>query len=105
MAGNAPEHRVARLHGFRGQHLQAAAPAGTLASTHFDEMPLPWQIGLGSVAAMRALFEGQAGFFLPRVPAPPLASRLGCGELVRHRAFARCAEADGLVDLDRRNGE
>jgi NTE family protein len=80
MAGTAPEHRVARLHELRGQHLQAAAPAGTLASTHFDEMPLPWQIGLGSVAAMRALFEGQAGFFLPRVPPPPFAPwRRGSG--------------------------
>ena len=102
IAGNAPEHRVAKLREFWNTICKPPFLPAPLASPQFDDLPwpLPLQNGLSGMAALRAMFEGQAGFFLPRVPAPPFApwrSGPGRGQLVRHRAAAQHAGAAGRL--------
>ncbi|WP_116136870.1 patatin-like phospholipase family protein [Trinickia diaoshuihuensis] len=73
IAGNAPEHRVARLKEFWNTVCQPAygfslPPA--LEQVFFDS-PAPVRTAFTTMQAFSALVDGQRGFFVPRVP-PPL---------------------------------
>lgn len=106
IAGNAPEHRVARLREFWNTICRPPYFPAPLASPQFDDMPwpLPLQNGLSGWAALRALFEGQAGFFLPRVPAPPFAPwRSGPGVASWYDTAPLRSTLERLVDFDRLN--
>jgi NTE family protein len=60
IAGNAPEHRVARLRQFWEQ---VSSP-----SANWLDLPLDiWHDGMRRTAAMAALMFGQPGFFRPNV--------------------------------------
>lgn len=79
IAGNPPEHRVARLRAF-WEHISRqpwwpplAQPAGPLAAG----LPDGWRQWLTQLEATRALAEGQNGFFMPRFPWPPVWPGLG----------------------------
>jgi len=106
IAGNAPEQRVTRLHEFWNTICRPPYLPAPLASPQFDDMPwpLPLQNGLSGWAALRALFEGQAGFFLPRVPAPPFAPwRSGPGVASWYDTAPLRSTLERLVDFDRLN--
>lgn len=106
IAGNAPEDRVAKLHDFWNSICQPPWLPAPLALTPFDDAPwpLPLHNGLSGLAAMRALFEGQAGFFLPRAPAPPLAPwRRGPGVASWYDTAPLRSTLERLVDFDRLN--
>jgi NTE family protein len=106
IAGNAPEHRVAKLHDFWDSICQPPWLPAPLALSPFDDVPwpLPLHNGLSGLAAMRALLEGQAGFFLPRVPSPPLAPwRRGPGVASWYDTAPLRSTLERLVDFDRLN--
>jgi NTE family protein len=66
IAGNAPERRAERLREFWETICRQPLLPAALA---FDASawPLLWQNGISGLAAWRALTEGQAGFFQPRL--------------------------------------
>jgi NTE family protein len=71
IAGNAPEHRVARLREFwahicRQPWLPSLFPYETIADSA-QHWPDPLRIWFDGIEAARALVEGQRGFFSPRV--------------------------------------
>lgn len=106
IAGNAPEHRVAKLHEFWDSICKPPHLPAPLDTVQFDDLPwpLPMQNGLSSMAAMRALIEGQAGFFLPRMPAPPFAPwRRGPGVASWYDTAPLRSTLERLVDFDRLN--
>ena len=104
IAGNAPEHRVAKLREFWKTICKPPFLPAPLASPAFDELPEPLRHGLSGVAAMRALVEGQAGFFLPRMPIPPLAPwRRGPHLASWYDTGPLRSTLERLVDFDRIN--
>ncbi|MDE2308667.1 MAG: patatin-like phospholipase family protein [Xanthomonadaceae bacterium] len=106
IAGNAPAHRVAKLREFWDTICKPPFMPAPLASPQFDDLPwpLPLRHGLSGVAAMRAMFEGQAGFFLPRVPAPPFAPwRAGPVMASWYDTTPLRSTLERLVDFDRVN--
>lgn len=104
IAGNAPEHRVAKLREFWKTICQPPFLPAPFAAPAFDDVPEPLQHGLSGMAAMRALFEGQAGFFLPRIPAPPLAPwRRGPDVASWYDTGPLRSTLERLVDFDRIN--
>ena len=106
IAGNPPQDRVARLRTFweticRPPFLPAP---WALPAIEGFAWPLAWQHGASGTAAMRALFEGQAGFFLPRIPPPPLAPwRRGPDRASWYDTAPLRATLERLVDFDRIN--
>ncbi|AND70515.1 hypothetical protein ATSB10_30610 [Dyella thiooxydans] len=106
IAGNAPEHRVAKLREFWKTICKPPFLPAPLAAPEFDDLPwpLPLQHGLSGMAAMRALLEGQAGFFLPRMPIPPLAPwRRGPHLASWYDTGPLRSTLERLVDFDRIN--
>lgn len=73
VAGNAPEHRLDRLREFWETICQPNTPfmalPAPLEQSIFDMSDATRQF-LGHMNAGRAIFDGQNGFFQPRVPAP-----------------------------------
>ena len=106
IAGNPPKERVAKLHAFwdticRPPFLPAPLSLPPLEGASW---PLAVQLGMSGIAALRALFEGQAGFFLPRVPAPPFAPwRRGPGMASWYDTAPLRSTLERLVDFDRIN--
>jgi NTE family protein len=80
IAGNAPEHRVAQLDAFWShicrQPWSPLLPVGSLAA-QADHWPVAWRRWWSSIESSRALLEGQNGFFVPRLPPPPVWPELG----------------------------
>ena len=106
IAGNPPEARVAKLRAFWDAICQPPFLSAPLAVSPFEGMswPLAVQNGLSGVAALRTMFEGQAGFFLPRLPAPPFAPwRHGPGTASWYDTAPLRATLERLVDFDRLN--
>lgn len=106
IAGNPPPQRVARLREFWSTICRPPFFPAPLASPQFDELPWPQplQHGLSGLAAWRAMFEGQAGFFLPRVPAPPFAPwRAGPGMASWYDTGPLRSTLERLIDFDRIN--
>ena len=92
IAGNAPEHRVQRLHSFWEEittpTMWASAPAGPLAA---------WQ---HRASALTALMFGQPGFFTPRPPQDWFSANR-CVSYYKTSALKGTLER--LVDFDRIN--
>ena len=65
IAGNAPERRVERLREFWESICKPPVWPALFAEPYFDTIGWPMQTGLSGLAAWRAMFEGQAGFFQP----------------------------------------
>jgi len=106
IAGNPPEERVAKLRTFWDTICQPPFPSAPLAAPPLDGLswPLAVQNGLSGMAALRTLFEGQAGFFLPRLPAPPFAPwRRGPATASWYDTAPLRATLERLVDFDRLN--
>lgn len=100
IAGNAPERRVERLRGF----WETVCRPGPLAWLGELWATVPGLRGWAStLAAGRALIEGQPGFFKPRVP-PPLPGVDGePGRMSFYDTSELAPLLDRLVDWDRVN--
>ncbi|WP_449426905.1 DUF3734 domain-containing protein [Rhodanobacter umsongensis] len=101
IAGNAPERRVERLREFWETICRPPLLPGALA---FDATgwPLLWQSGIGGHAAWRALTEGQAGFFRPRL-APLLPWHTSPASASWYDTAPLRATLERLADFDRIN--
>ncbi|KRF00525.1 hypothetical protein ASG87_12570 [Frateuria sp. Soil773] len=101
IAGNAPEHRVERLREFWET---ICKPPLLPASLAFDAAawPLLWQNGFSGLAAWRALTEGQAGFFQPRL-APLLPWHASPATASWYDTAPLRATLERLADFDRIN--
>jgi NTE family protein len=105
IAGNEPAQRVDRLREFWNT---VAAPPVLPATA-------PWwanaadlggpvaRTALGWFEASRAVFEGQRGFFVPRVPSPAFAAQAEPGALSYYDTGPLAATLERLVDFDRIN--
>jgi len=110
IAGNAAEKRVERLREFwqtvtappllpaTPASWQAAAAHG-LGSAGFARTALGW------IEASRALFEGQRGFFTPRVPSPLFSLDAAPEALSHYDTAPLAATLERLVDFDRLNAK
>jgi NTE family protein len=105
IAGNPPERRVARLREFWNTICRPPLLPAPLASPVFDNLgwPLPVQHGLSGLAAWRALLEGQAGFFHPRVPSPLLPWLRGPAVASWYDTAPLRRTLERLADFDRIN--
>ncbi len=106
IAGNAPARRVERLREFWETICRPPLLPATPVPPGFDAVawPTPWLNGLSGLAAWRALTEGQAGFFRPRLP-PPLAGPLAAtpDRVSWYDTAPLRATLERLVDFDRLN--
>ena len=110
IAGNAPEKRVERLRDF-WQTVTAPpflpATPGPLQSGAAHGQP---SMGLARttlswIEASRALFEGQRGFFTPRLPSPLFALESAPDALSHYDTAPLAATLERLVDFDRINAK
>ena len=111
IAGNAPEHRVQRLKKFWETICQPPSVSASAVRSAFDllgDAAQPWRDltqGLtdrlfGSIAASRAMMEGQKGFFEPR----PLAPGMGTPATTSYYDTKPViATLEKLADFDRIN--
>jgi NTE family protein len=105
IAGNAPEHRLRRLHEFwqtvtAPPLLPATSPWWTSAVEQAGPMA---RTALGWFEASRALVEGQRGFFVPRLPSPAFAAQAAPEALSHYDAAPLIATLEALVDFERIN--
>jgi len=102
IAGNAPEHRVERLHEFWDA---ICRPAFWPTPALFDGMvwPLTIQNGLSGLAAWHALIGGQPGFFRPRMSSPLLQTHASPATTSWYDTAPLRATLERLVDFDRIN--
>jgi len=105
IAGNAPERRVERLREFWEAICRPPLWPGAPTLPWFDAVawPTAWLHGLGSLAAWRALTEGQAGFFRPRQPPPFLGVHATAGSVSWYDTAPLRDTLERLVDFDRIN--
>ena len=105
IAGNAPERRLERLAEFWETICQSAllptfpfdADLGAILG---DGAVRGWA---GALASMRALTEGQRGFFTPRLPPPYLSPFPGLGATSFYDTTPLKATLERLCDFDRIN--
>lgn len=107
IAGNAPEHRLARLREFWETICQPNTPfmslPPALEQSIFEVNDSTRQF-LGHLNAGRAIFDGQNGFFQPRVPAPTLPfMHNDPAQTSYYRIDALKATLERLCDFDRVN--
>jgi NTE family protein len=103
IAGNPPKHRVERLREF--WHTICRPPLLPVWPTpplDPDAWELPWQNGMSGWAALRALIEGQPGFFFPR-PFPLLPWRASPTTASWYDTSPLKTTLERLVDFDRIN--
>ena len=105
IAGNAPERRIECLREFwetvtAPPLLPATAPLLAHAAEMGGEAT---RTALGWFEASRAMFEGQRGFFVPRVPSPALLARSTPDRLGLYDTAPLKATLERLVDFDRIN--
>ena len=103
IAGNAPAQRVERLREFwdtvTTPPLLPATPAAWQAGAALG----PARAALGWIEASRALFEGQRGFFTPRLPSPLFALDAAPELLSHYDTAPLAATLERLVDFGRIN--
>ncbi|MES2958338.1 MAG: patatin-like phospholipase family protein [Pseudomonadota bacterium] len=105
IAGNPPERRVERLREFwqtvtAPPLLPATPPAWLEAASQGQPMA---RTALGWFEASRALFEGQRGFFTPRVPSPIFSLDAAPDLLGHYDTAALAGTLERLVDFERLN--
>ncbi len=105
LAGNAPEKRLERLTEFWDTICKSAV----FPEWAIDERFMP-KLGSGDLrsaasgfAAMRALFEGQRGFYAPRFPPPSLTSGGGPAATSYYDTAPMKQTLERLADFDRIN--
>jgi NTE family protein len=101
IAGNAREHRVARLREF----WELVSNAGeNVWSDYWNRLAMPdaARIGLNHMAAARVMAQGVPGFFAPRMP-PPWMALDGAGATSYYDTTPLRATLERLVDFDRIN--
>jgi NTE family protein len=101
IAGNAREHRVARLREF----WELVSNAGeSFWSDYWNRLAMPdaARIGLNHMAAARVMAQGVPGFFTPRMP-PPWMALDGAGATSYYDTTPLRATLERLVDFDRIN--
>ena len=105
VAGNPPGRRVERLREFWRTICQSPLWPSLPAPPWFDEAawPLALRDGMSGLAAWRALVEGQAGFFRPRLPAPVLQAHASPASASWYDTAPLRATLERLVDFDRVN--
>jgi NTE family protein len=105
IAGNAPERRVERLREFWETICRSPLWPSTSVLPWFDAVawPAAWLNGLSGLAAWRAMTEGQAGFFRPRLPPPFLGAHATPGSVSWYDTAPLRATLERLVDFDRLN--
>jgi NTE family protein len=109
LAGNAPEHRVERLREFWNRISTPAVvlppPMQEWQSQWLSALPptSPLREWINSLSAMSALWHGQSGFFVPRLPPPyaPLASGAAATSFYSTAPLKRTLEE--FVDFGRIN--
>ena len=103
IAGNAPERRVERLREF----WQTICQPPLLPALPLLPVGVSWPnaalTGMSSLAAWRAMTEGQAGFFVPRLPPAGLQLDPGPGSASYYDTAPLRATLERLVDFDRVN--
>jgi NTE family protein len=103
IAGNAPEHRVERLREFWQTITRVPLfPVWPTPPLDPGAWELPWQNGLSGWAALRALVEGQPGFFTPR-PFPLWPWRASPTTASWYDTSPLKTTLERLVDFDRIN--
>jgi NTE family protein len=105
IAGNAPQHRVERLHQFWDT---ICRPAGTPSLHHAFEHALfngteASRAVLTAFQAASAMMQGQHGFFKPRVPTPLPWVQSGPGNASWYDTAPLKATLERLCDFDRIN--
>jgi NTE family protein len=107
IAGNPPELRVERLREFwqtvTAPPLLPATPQAWQAAAARGQ-PMA-RTALGWLEASRALFEGQRGFFTPRVPSPVFSLDAAPDALSHYDTAPLTATLERLVDFDRINAK
>ena len=105
VAGNAPEHRVARLREFWETVCQPAygVPLPPAVEQAFFDSTEVVRTAFTAMQAASALVDGQKGFFVPRVP-PPLPFSVGTPDTASWYDTAPLkATLERLCDFDRIN--
>ncbi|WP_266158986.1 patatin-like phospholipase family protein [Dyella silvatica] len=105
IAGNAPQHRVERLHEFWDTICRPPFFPAPFASPLFDNLswPVQMQNSFSGLAAWRAMTEGQAGFFYPRIPPPLFPLKAGPTTASYYDTAPLRSTLERLVDFDRIN--
>ncbi|KZC37295.1 MULTISPECIES: DUF3734 domain-containing protein [Rhodanobacter] len=105
IAGNPPGQRVERLREFWEAICRPPLWPATPALPWFDAVawPTAWLNGMSGLAAWRAMTEGQAGFFHPRLPPPLLGGHATPGSVSWYDTTPLRATLERLVDFDRLN--
>jgi NTE family protein len=105
IAGNPPERRVERLSEFWETICKSAWWPGRPTVPWLDGMALPQRLrdGMNTLAAWRALTEGQSGFFQPRVPPPVFQQRGTPGTSSWYDTAPLRGTLERLADFDRIN--
>ncbi len=105
IAGNPAERRVERLREFwqtvTAPPLWPATPPVWQAAA--AQGPTAARTALGWFEASRALFEGQRGFFTPRLPSPVFSLEAPPDELSHYDTAPLAATLERLVDFERLN--
>ncbi len=110
LAGNAPEQRVERLNEFWKRISTPALPLPPALLNWqrewLDALPhsAPLRAWTNSLGAMNALWHGQTGFFVPRLPPPYAALARGAGATSFYSTEPLKRTLEQLVDFDRING-
>lgn len=107
LAGNAPEHRVARLREFWETICQPAygVPLPPSVEHAFFDSGEVVRTAFTAMQAVSALVDGQKGFFVPRVP-PPLPFTVGTPDTASWYDTAPLkATLERLCDFDRINSK
>ena len=107
IAGNAREHRARRLTEFwqtvtAPPFLPATTPWWQAATANASA---PLRSAINLYEASRAMFEGQRGFFVPRVPSPTLALDADVTTLGHYDTAPLKATLERLVDFERINAK
>lgn len=105
IAGNAPEHRVARLREFWDTICRPAflQPTAEFLQSWVENMGGEARKAFNAFEAWRALIEGQRGFFVPRLIPPWLAQGQQPNELSFYDTSKLKTTLERLADFDRIN--
>jgi len=105
IAGNAPDQRVAKLREFWDTICRSPLWPELPSLPWLDAVAWPtvWRNGASSLAAWRAVVEGQAGFFHPRQPPPFLGGHATPGSVSWYDTTPLRSTLERLADFDRIN--